>query len=957
MQNYSLNSSLNEEEEISELSSYCSDELKSEIIDEFLQKIRNETDYSIIDSDLVETDPKRNVIANTNTLNFDVTFPGVFVQKDIRIENVGDSHESFDVFIQGSDFFESRMSKIELDPGEKHSLAIFFKPKAVSSFAGKVILQGYVSLVVELIGYCMKSPLEIPENESSIWCFSNKPEVRMVPLSNNSPTKTLNVEIGIYSSLISSECSSMVISPNTTKYVSLSFNPAINMHSMDSYMKVRCNETGDNLRFDFRFPKPKQRTIINFGDVIVGRKKEEVVAYAHFPNIDIQTPFSVVSKNEHNVVLLFEAFSPGYYSKLFNLESNYIELIGNAVQKPFLIDVPSKFPRRPFIITNVAQEVIRFSLRTNNERSVLSHSDFELSSGGSIEVSMLISDQKNDLCIYISWKDTNGKIFTDIFEFNNEISNNSRSLLEASTILQVNPEIIDSKNDALLSPDFLFFPGVEKHGFKYGMITINKNSDFEIKSPDWIKSEIIEGNPKQLSIYCQPPISPTIDFIDIIFNKNSSKRIPVFAYSLSSSLIFEDTYSFNGNSGSLVVTNNGENTAFVALFDNSINSIIHVLPQSAIIEPSKQIQFSINTDNDDESCHQLSIVFGDLIILSMWTYYKPNDPFSLLFADSTMSSTKPPFHLLTKKQASSIISESVFTKNIDVSFFGNKGVLFDPPSLLFQDNNREHQISITNNSINSVKYRFEDLKNLIISKPMKGRIRAKSAVNVSIVLISYKEKFSIPIWIDNQKYLINVSKNEPTIPFYLSSDVLDFGKCRLGSNKERNLEIHNQSFELITLALVFDKNIIETNDSVQVEPNSSKVCSICWKPNVVGECTSRLLIRFKSFEKEVKLNCFVISQQPESKIIDFPSCEVGAKKMIRIKVGNVSNFEQKLQIKISKPFACSHKLFSINPKSYVMVPFVFNPTSIGYFHHDAEILMDSMVILKLKMSGHSYSYN
>ena len=54
MQNYPLNSSLNEEEEISELSSYYSDELKSEIIDEFLQKIRNETDYSIIDSDLVE---------------------------------------------------------------------------------------------------------------------------------------------------------------------------------------------------------------------------------------------------------------------------------------------------------------------------------------------------------------------------------------------------------------------------------------------------------------------------------------------------------------------------------------------------------------------------------------------------------------------------------------------------------------------------------------------------------------------------------------------------------------------------------------------------------------------------------------------------------------------------------------------------------------------------------------
>lgn len=395
-------------------------------------------------------------------IHFKTTYPNKSLQSKIIISNGGKQNETFNVSIKGDREFSISTNKIELIPGETQSLVITFSPRKVSLFNASLILEGRTSIVAPITGHCITSPLEYPLFKSASWCFPKKNTEKLITFSNNSLSESLHVILATNCPAFSVSPSQFDIVPSSSFDISLSFNPSEQLAN-PATISIQCSQSGDSTTIPLTIAPKREKILVDFGTISVGRKIKQTLNLKHSQLAPIvQWPFGMenISPNgmpQSTMIFSFTARQVGDFRSKVSLTDFDLEFKATAVDPPYRIKIPSKFPQHPLKIQNISESMLNLAFSLNTTSYLIDPETADLIPNQIeklyVHIQTESSFNSNEVIMKVIWATQEGKRVIDEYnlplnenqssiEFENASSSQKKSMLKSNT--EINPEDVST---------------------------------------------------------------------------------------------------------------------------------------------------------------------------------------------------------------------------------------------------------------------------------------------------------------------------------------------------------------------------------------------------------------------------------------------------------------------------------------------------------------------------------
>lgn len=384
------------------------------------QSYQTQTEYQFINRN-----PLPNVTIYPTNIHFSTTYPNKSLTSKIIISNGGSQAEDFNITLKGDPEFSVSTQKVSLSPGETQSLIINFNPKKVSLFNSSLIFEGRTSIVAPITGHCIPSPLEYPIINSPSWIFPKKKTDKLISFSNNSLSESLSVVVSTNCMAFRATPQNFDIPPSSSCDVNLSFDPNQQLVENPS-ISIQCSQSGDSVTIPFVIAPKKEKIIVDFGAISVGRTTKQTLKLKYPQAAPIvQWPFSLenISDNgmpQDTMIFTFTAREIGDFRTKLHLTNFELELRASSVDPPYRIKIPPSFPLRPIKIQNMSESMLNlaFSLNTSSYNIDPETSDLRPNQVSELNIMSTNSNSSfpDNILMKVIWSTDNGKRIIDEYQ-------------------------------------------------------------------------------------------------------------------------------------------------------------------------------------------------------------------------------------------------------------------------------------------------------------------------------------------------------------------------------------------------------------------------------------------------------------------------------------------------------------------------------------------------------------
>jgi len=879
-------------------------------------------------------------------IRFSSLYPQTKSKMKVMISNSSLKEEVFSISYEGSDFFNVSPGKITVVSGGTEIINVSFFPKDIGLFYGIITITSGYLYKVKVSGECIPFFLEIPDVKSDFWCFRDNEFIKTIPFSNKSPLEELNIQCKSSLSSIVIEPSEFVLKPLTQKQVKISLSEPFKQNE-GIFVSINCNNIKNAMNIPIRIGKNTH--VIDFGKCSVGCIAFNHVFFEKSQNIDsIPLPFiyTECNRDKTEYIFSFNSNTPGCYKETIACDNIDLQLIGEAIEKPYSMNIRKENDHQIIEIVNLINDTIfgKIKYSIENEEKI-------------IESIKIEHNMTKRIKLHSS---KNGEVFPFLFEWNNSVHQDVNDIY--SDFLEPNnTEIVDSEiefeslneNHLNISPSVLIFPNVQSSS-KPICVHIDSEKSYSVSAPEWIS--IDDDDSTSLVFKCNDINDPfQVSYIEIINDNQESMKIPVLAYNGKSEIqipkevILEYSEDDAKYHGSIQITNMGNISGFVA-FNNQ--GMIKLSVDKMIISPNQ----TINVEVISVSIQNGSIIeykFCDEIFREILSKQGINE----YDISSASNLTYPDLSLFNSITIGDQLNEFIFDDQVYVnSEIPIQSKIIISPERVSCSLKEPSEISLINLSNEIISFSITPSTPTVIVQPLSGEIGPYEEFHVEIQLLNPVRSI-LRIDANNCQLNVPIDFNEntnisSTTLFTLDTDGIDFGACDFGSTKSASINIFNPSSASIEIDLSLEthSNDFKFCKKLKIEPHDHNLLNIKFNPRKKGLFTNRIRLSCNDQFTYVTLNGNCVSDESlflTKKDIVFPSCTPGTMRRIHIKLTNKSSMSKEYSLITQKPFFTPLNRISISGNSDVIISLHFLPNKEGFFHEELEVMGEKKSIYHL----------
>ncbi|EAX92300.1 hypothetical protein TVAG_337200 [Trichomonas vaginalis G3] len=555
-----------------------------------------------------------------------------------------------------------------------------------------------------------------------------------------------------------------------------------------------CQKFGIKISRILTLQKSKSKLTINFGTIATGTTfyKECKMKIDEKSQLNLQYPFNytVVSGV---YIFSFHPTEEGQFSQEIELGEISLLLLGKSVKSQI------EFDSKRFIISNTTEKALKLTLKSLSKEIKLNNSIFEIDPKGITKLDLNITSNKAEKGLLIAKYNGIKQIITfDVKKYKN----------------QYETEHLASKID--ISPEMIIIPAVDQNSNAIPII-IKSNGNFTVKGPKWLEfPSSIEPN-EEFSVNCRD-FQREICLSRIIVCSENLKEIPILAYKGKSSVRAEEKVElfYSGEDqyeGEIEITNEGDRSMFCILtaLDEHPGYDINISQSSAVIKKFSSLKFTFIVKVTDKNTKEFDIPIllytGDEIIRQIKALLNPNCFFSEIFKglqiDDELGKFSKKILNFDKKYFNKIFKDMVFVNELTLFTRQNDNLstILVSPTNLVMNPNKTSNLTLINTSQNRVYFEAKCVSDVKLSN-QKGFIESYSELNLQVFCQKQIDS-EIEIITQNDRIRVPVSFKTISISnlksFSISSNIVDFGVCKVLKKKISEFQITNLTGKKIDL--------------------------------------------------------------------------------------------------------------------------------------------------------------